>query len=53
MSKFEKLLISEVKKLTNDSVSITFNIDNNDAFSFKPGQYLTVKQIIDGEERES
>jgi len=50
MSKFEKLLISEVKELTDDAVSISFDIDNIDDFSFKPGQYLTVKQVIDHEE---
>ena len=50
MGKFEKLLISEVKKLTDDSVSICFDIDNKESFNFKPGQYLTVKQVINEEE---
>ena len=50
MSKFEKLLISEVKELTDDAVSISFDIDNKKKFNFKAGQYLTVKQIINGEE---
>ena len=50
MSKFEKLLISEVKELTDDAVSISFDIDNTNKFNFKAGQYLTVKHHVNGEE---
>lgn len=52
MSSFYKLTIKEIKRETNKSVSISFNIPEHlkDAFSFKAGQYITLKTTIDGNE---
>ncbi len=52
MAKFYKLLIKEVIKETADAVSILFEIPQNlkESFSFKAGQYVTLKQEINGED---
>ncbi len=51
-TQFYKLKIKEVKKETSDTVSISFEIpsDLKEKFTFKPGQYLTLRTTIDGEE---
>jgi len=48
MSSFYKLKISNIEKEGNDAVSITFNVpeDLKNSFTFKAGQYLTLKAII-------
>src|SRR5690606_27951783 len=45
MSEFHTLTVSEVKKETPNSVSITFSIPENlkNLFAFKAGQYITIK----------
>lgn len=45
---FHTLKIKEVHKLTDDAVEVVFDVpeDLKDAFCFKPGQYLTLKQNI-------
>ena len=49
MKKFYSLEVKSIKRLTLDSVAITFNIlDYN--FDFIPGQYITIKQVIKNEE---
>lgn len=52
MPDFHKLAISEVKKETPNSVSITLEIPENlqSTFSFKAGQYITFKHSLDGSE---
>jgi ring-1,2-phenylacetyl-CoA epoxidase subunit PaaE len=52
MSDFHKLVVSEVKKETPNSVSITLEIPENlqPAFAFKAGQYITFKHTLDGNE---
>jgi ring-1,2-phenylacetyl-CoA epoxidase subunit PaaE len=52
MSDSHTLTVSEVKKETPNSVSITFNIPENlkSVFAFKAGQYITVKYQKDGKE---
>ncbi|CAL2104555.1 Phenylacetate-CoA oxygenase/reductase, PaaK subunit [Tenacibaculum sp. 190130A14a] len=52
MSKFHKLKVLEVKKETNDSVSVSFDVPNElyETFNFKAGQYVTLKFILNGEE---
>lgn len=47
MGEFRALIISEVKKETPNSVSISFTIpeDLRDIFSFKAGQYITIKHL--------
>lgn len=51
MSNFHTLSISEVTKITSDSVSITFEVPQNlqNDFKFKEGQYITLKQTINNE----
>lgn len=50
MSKFYSLKIQDIKKETEDCVSIAFDIPNDlkSKFQFKSGQYITVKSIING-----
>lgn len=45
MGEFQALIVSEVKKETPNSVSITFDIPENlkETFAFKAGQYITIK----------
>jgi ring-1,2-phenylacetyl-CoA epoxidase subunit PaaE len=50
--KFHTLTISDIRKETEDSVSIAFEIpsDLKTSYNFIPGQYLTLKAFIDNEE---
>ncbi|MCE2744193.1 MAG: phenylacetate-CoA oxygenase/reductase subunit PaaK [Fluviicola sp.] len=50
--KFHSLTISDIRKETEDTVSIAFEIptDLRLDYTFKPGQYLTLKALIDGED---
>ncbi|MCB0467807.1 MAG: flavodoxin reductase, partial [Aequorivita sp.] len=52
MSEFHALTVSEVKKETPNSVSITFSIPESlkNLFSFKAGQYITIKHQSGGKE---
>jgi ring-1,2-phenylacetyl-CoA epoxidase subunit PaaE len=52
MSEFHELRISEVRKETPNAVSISFEIPEalKQTFSFKAGQYITIKHIHQGEE---
>ncbi|WP_121905981.1 ferredoxin--NADP reductase [Ulvibacter antarcticus] len=52
MNTFHTLTISEVKQETPNAVSITFSIpvSLSEAFSFKAGQYVTIKHIAEGTE---
>jgi ring-1,2-phenylacetyl-CoA epoxidase subunit PaaE len=52
MSSFHKLSVKDIKRETEKSVSISFEIPENlkDTFSFKAGQYITLKTLIDGHE---
>lgn len=52
MSKFHKLVIKEIIKETRNAVSIRFDIPNEleNEFNFTPGQYITIKKVISGEE---
>ncbi len=49
---FKTLTISKIVKETPDCVSLEFDLPQSigERFAFKPGQYLTFKQVIDGEE---
>ena len=49
---FHSLQVKNIKSETAETVSITFDIptDLQDAFQYKPGQYLTLKFNINGEE---
>lgn len=50
--KFHALLINDVRRETEDSVSISFEVPSSlkDDYSFLAGQYLTIKAKVDGEE---
>ncbi len=52
MSDFKPLIIKEVRKETADCVSISLEVPEalKTDFKYIPGQYLTFKQEIDGEE---
>ena len=52
MSRFHPLRISEVRRETPDAVSIAFSvpIEMKREFAFTPGQYLTLRTTLDGEE---
>ncbi|NHF59112.1 ferredoxin--NADP reductase [Flavobacteriaceae bacterium TP-CH-4] len=52
MSLFHPLTVSKVKKLTPNSVAITFDVPKDllQTFAFTAGQYITIKKEIKGEE---
>lgn len=52
MSTFYKLAIKEVKRETGSCVSVLFNVplEFKDFYQFVPGQYVTLKVTLDGEE---
>ncbi|TYA74110.1 ferredoxin--NADP reductase [Seonamhaeicola marinus] len=52
MSSFHTLSIKHINRETDKAVSISFNVPENlkDTFSFKAGQYITLKTTINGNE---
>lgn len=52
MSKFHKLTVAEIKRETDDSVSIIFEVPSEllKDFEYIHGQHLTLKLIINGQE---
>jgi ring-1,2-phenylacetyl-CoA epoxidase subunit PaaE len=52
MSGFYSLKIANVRRETADSVSICFDVPQEiaDRFQFRPGQHLTVRQSLNGDE---
>ena len=52
MSKFHPLKVKEIRKETDDAVSVVFDVPSElkEAYQFKQGQYLTFKKEINGEE---
>ncbi|TVT25118.1 2Fe-2S iron-sulfur cluster binding domain-containing protein [Amycolatopsis acidiphila] len=50
--RFHQLVVSEVRPLTADSVSITFDVpaELREEFRFLPGQHLTLRRFADGAE---
>jgi ring-1,2-phenylacetyl-CoA epoxidase subunit PaaE len=53
MHDFQPLTIAEVKRETPDAISVSFAIPGNlrETYSFKPGQHLTLRATLDGEEQ--
>ena len=53
MHDFQPLTIAEVKRETPDAISVSFAIPGNlrKTYSFKPGQHLTLRTTLDGEEQ--
>jgi ring-1,2-phenylacetyl-CoA epoxidase subunit PaaE len=49
---FHDLTIREVRRETPDSVAISFDVPEalNDAFAWVPGQYLTLRATVDGQD---
>ncbi|GLW64675.1 phenylacetic acid degradation protein [Actinomadura rubrobrunea] len=53
---FHLLRVSEVERLCRDAVAISFEVPDDLAedYAFRPGQFLTVRRVVDGrEERRS
>ena len=52
MSQFHKLTITSITRLTEKAVTISFGVPEElkATFSFKAGQYITLKTTINGEE---
>lgn len=50
MSRFHPLVIKDIRRETDDAVSIAFDVPNGirKTFAFVPGQYLTVRTRLDG-----
>lgn len=50
--KFHALTVADVRKETNDCVSVAFAVPSEftDVFRFKAGQYLTLRETINGED---
>lgn len=51
-SAFHPLPVAHIEQLTADAVAITFEVPDHlrEAFSYTPGQHLTLRASIDGEE---
>ena len=49
---FHQLRVTEVTPLTDESVAVTFDLPDElgDTFTYKPGQHVTVRAFIDGED---
>ena len=52
MAQFYSFKVSQIKRETHDSVSISFDVDTkySEEFSYKPGQYITIKVDVNGED---
>src|SRR6201996_2587735 len=50
--RFHRLVVNDLRRETPDAVSLTFAIPQElaDDYSFTPGQYLTLRTMMDGEE---
>jgi ring-1,2-phenylacetyl-CoA epoxidase subunit PaaE len=50
--RFHRLAVDDLRRESSDAVSLTFAIPNelSDDYSFAPGQYLTLRTTMDGEE---
>lgn len=50
---FHAIPVAEVRRETDDAVSVRFAVPDalRASFAFKPGQHLTLKRVVDGEEQ--
>jgi NAD(P)H-flavin reductase len=50
--RFHRLAVNDLRREASDAVSLTFAIPNELAgeYRFNPGQYLTLRTVMDGEE---
>ena len=51
-TEFHPLVVAGVERLTDDAVAVTFSVpeDLREAYRFEPGQHLTLRTTINGEE---
>ena len=51
-TEFHDLTINKVERLTDDAISIGFDVDEDhrNDYCFQPGQYLTLRAVVDGED---
>ena len=51
-STFHRLTVADVERLTDEAVAVTFDVppELRSAYAFTPGQHLTLRTTIDGEE---
>ena len=49
-ARFHRLKVADVRQETEDCVSVSFEVSDAKTFSFVPGQYLTLKKEINGED---
>ncbi len=49
---FHRLRVTEVSPLTDDSVTVSLDVPDelSETFAYLPGQHLTVRAFIDGED---
>ena len=50
MTKFQSLTVNKIQSLTDTAVQISLDISNNNDFNFLPGQYITIKHLINNED---
>ncbi len=52
MSQFHNLTIKDIHKETDKAITISFNVpqDLKETFTFKAGQYITLKTTVNGNE---
>ncbi|HMA30866.1 MAG TPA: FAD-binding oxidoreductase, partial [Casimicrobiaceae bacterium] len=52
MSKFHSLTVAKVERETRDAIVVTFAVpeDLREAFRFEPGQHVTLRAVIGGED---
>lgn len=52
MSRFHRLRVKDIRRETDECVSVSFDIPDElkDTYRFKQGQYLTLRETLDGEE---
>ncbi len=51
-ARFHPLAVAEVERLTDDAVAVTFDVPRDlwDEYGFEPGQHLTLRATINGED---
>ena len=51
-ARFHRLPVADVERLTDDAVAVTFEVPDElrDDYRFEPGQHLTLRATIDGED---
>lgn len=52
-AQFHPLRVAQVERLTEDAVAVTFDVPAElvEDFAFQPGQSLTLRKVVDGEEQ--